>query len=248
MNRLPRLWPYPRSRIDEFWHPSVRPSVRGALAIRVSDVPSTQDCLRFTFDRKPKLPGAKTDSFHHPTETLPNGSSDSGKTDSLDVRNLTREDQCPTDTGDHTGCFHLASSGMREGTLCHHEEEDSEGNEPELANSEPPSQPPDVGRDCSSNLEEDCYPAYPPASEDGAEQREDGSVPPQAQESRTILLRMPNEESENEYRRRRRPSDTAIAPVGIVSRPHGRCRRRRQTSLAYHVSRHVRGADAIYID
>jgi hypothetical protein len=115
---------------------------------------------------------------------------------------------------------------MREGTLCH-EEEGSEGDEPEPANSEPPSQPPDVGRDCSSNLEEDCCPAYPPASEDGAEQREDGSVPPQAQEGRAILPRMSNDESDNEHRKRRGPSNTAIATGGTASQPQARCCRRR---------------------
>jgi hypothetical protein len=174
--------------------------------------------------RNPESLEAEADNALYPTETLPSGSSDIGETELLNGRSLTREDQYSAETGDDTGCLPLASSGIREGTLCR--DEGSEGDEPEPANSEPPSQPPDVGGDYNSNLEEDYRPAHPPVSDDRGEQREHGSVPPQVQEGRASLPRVSNE-SNNERRKRRRPSNTAIATGGTASQPQARCRRRR---------------------
>lgn len=59
------------------------------------------------------------------------------ETELLNGRSLTREDQYSAKTGDDTGYLPLASSGIREGTLCR--DEGSEGDEAEPANPEPPS-------------------------------------------------------------------------------------------------------------
>jgi hypothetical protein len=161
VNRLPRLQLNPRRRTNEFRHPSVRSSVRGPLATRVSDVPSTLDGLRVTIGIEPRSRQRPRRTTHStpPTETLPSGSSDTGETGLLNGRNLTRQDQYPAEKGDDTGCPPLASSGLREGALCR--DEGSEGYEPE----------PDVGGDCNSILQEDCRPAYPPLSEDRSNAR-----------------------------------------------------------------------------
>ena len=154
--------------------------------------------------RNSALPEAEADNVLYPTETLTNISSDINRTELLNGRSLTREDQCPAKTGDDTGCLPLASSGIHEGTLCRNE--GSEVDEPKPANHKPP----DVGGDCNSNLEEDCRPAHPPGSDDRGEQREHSPVPPQAQEGRASTPRVSNDKSNNERRKRYRLSNTAI--------------------------------------
>ena len=129
----------------------------------------------------------------------------------LNGYSLTYEDQYLAETGDDTGCLPLASSGIREGTLCRNE--GSEVDEPKPANHEPPN----VSRDCNSNLEEDCCPAYPPVSDDRGEQHEHSPVPLQVQERRASIPRALNDESNNKRCKRCRLSNIAIVTGGTAS-------------------------------
>ncbi len=52
-------------------------------------------------------------------------------------------------------------------------------------------------------------------------------MPPQAQEGRASIPRVPNDKGNNERRKRRRLSGTAIATGGTASKPQAYCRRRR---------------------